>query len=58
MMILGAILFLASSASAFPLGCSISNTLGGIMTGKNKLTFNAAGNFKVLFSFFFSPTGY
>ncbi|KAF7369531.1 Metallo-dependent phosphatase-like protein [Mycena venus] len=48
MMILGAILLLASSASAFPLGRSISNTLGGIITGKNKLTFNAAGNFKIV----------
>ncbi|KAJ7828777.1 hypothetical protein B0H14DRAFT_2811475 [Mycena olivaceomarginata] len=48
MMILGAILLLASSASAFPLGRSISNTLGGIITGKNKLTFNATGNFKVV----------
>ncbi|KAJ7866238.1 hypothetical protein B0H14DRAFT_3594612 [Mycena olivaceomarginata] len=48
MMILGAILLLASSASAFPLGRSISNTLGGIITGKSKLTFNAAGNFKVV----------
>jgi hypothetical protein len=53
MMILGAILLLASSTSAFPLGRSISNTLGGIITGKSKLTFNAAGNFKVLFSLFF-----
>jgi hypothetical protein len=55
MMILGATLLLASSASAFPLGRSISNTLGGIISGKNKLTFNAAGNFKVSFSLFFSP---
>ncbi|KAJ7339733.1 Metallo-dependent phosphatase-like protein [Mycena albidolilacea] len=48
MMILGATLLLASSASAFPLGRSISNTLGGIITGKTKLTFNAAGSFKVV----------
>ncbi|KAF7340592.1 Metallo-dependent phosphatase-like protein [Mycena sanguinolenta] len=47
MMILPALL-LASSASAFPLGRRVSNTLSGIITSKTKLTFNAAGNFKVV----------
>ncbi|KAF8143723.1 Metallo-dependent phosphatase-like protein [Mycena galopus ATCC 62051] len=46
-MILAALL-LASSASAFPLARSVSSTLSGIITGKNKLTFDAAGNFKVV----------
>jgi hypothetical protein len=46
MIILGALL-LASSVSAFPFALSVASTLGGILTGKNKLTFDAAGNFKV-----------
>ncbi|KAK7045261.1 Metallo-dependent phosphatase-like protein [Favolaschia claudopus] len=37
-----------ASTSAFPLGRSITNTLGGLFTGKNKLTFDAKGNFKVV----------
>ncbi|KAJ7893257.1 Metallo-dependent phosphatase-like protein [Mycena leptocephala] len=47
MIILGALL-LASSVSAFPFALSVASTLGGILTGKNKLTFDAAGNFKVV----------
>ncbi|KAJ7469854.1 Metallo-dependent phosphatase-like protein [Mycena galericulata] len=47
MMILGALL-LASSAAALPVGRSFSNTLAGIITGKNKLAFDANGNFKVV----------
>ncbi|KAJ7025799.1 hypothetical protein C8F04DRAFT_1268785 [Mycena alexandri] len=47
MMIL-TVLLLASSASALPLARSFSNNLSGILGGKNKLTFDAKGNFKVV----------
>ncbi|KAJ6623711.1 Metallo-dependent phosphatase-like protein [Mycena sp. CBHHK59/15] len=47
MIILGALL-LASSATALPVARSFSNTLSGILNGKNKLTFDSEGNFKVV----------
>ncbi|KAJ7141700.1 Metallo-dependent phosphatase-like protein [Mycena crocata] len=43
-----ATLLLASSAAALPVGRSFSNTLSGILSGKNKLTFDSNGHFKIV----------